>query len=63
MPRFIIQIDKDRFSDLANDNSTNWYEDSYLGQWMNKDILGDLRDIKSVAEKFKREIESLCDSK
>lgn len=63
MPRFIIQIDKDRFSDLSNDNSTNWYEDSYLGQWMNKDILGDLRDIKSVAEKFKREIESLCDSK
>ena len=62
-PRFVIQIDKDRFPELANNNSTNWYEDSYWGQWMNKDILGDLRDIESVANEFKREIESLCDSK
>ena len=62
-PRFVIQIDKDRFPELANNNSTNWYEDSYWGQWMNKDILGGLRDIESVANEFKREIESLCDSK
>ena len=57
-PRFVVQVNKDSVSELAALNSPEWHEEGE--EWLNKDLSGDLHDVKSVAIEFKREMESLC---
>ena len=57
-PRFVVQIDKNVMPDFLALNSSEWYEGEDGG--MNKDLSGDLHDVESVAQEFKREIEALC---
>ena len=61
MPRFVVQVKKDGASELKALNSPGWYEEGEV--WMNKDLSGNLHDVKFVAIEFKREIGFLCTSK
>ena len=58
VPRFVIQVNKSGISELTALNAPEWYEEGT--EWVNKDLAGNLHDVKSVAIEFKGEIESLC---
>ena len=59
-PRFVIQVKKEKFSELPGSSDSEWYPDTFWKIWMNKDIANSLDDMDAVANKFKKEIEVLC---